>query len=133
MCKAGRYYYRTLQIQVSDTNYTVPMVYLVDQVEQGVCVLRMRPLDPESDNHCSTVCGMPNTCTYASVILGLPFLHRYCVSYDPAAGRVGLSNLLEADGDEGGYSNGNRAYDASSAVSIGPEYRVEWQQASWVG
>ncbi|KAH7710656.1 hypothetical protein AAVH_22063, partial [Aphelenchoides avenae] len=86
------------------TSYTIPIAYLVDQLTQNECVLRMRPLDPASDNYCSTVCGKPITCTETSVILGLPFLHRYCVSHDPGGRKVGLHNLLSVDGDEGHQS-----------------------------
>ncbi|KAH7721715.1 hypothetical protein AAVH_10793 [Aphelenchoides avenae] len=61
------------------TSYTIPMVYLVDQVEQDVCVLRMRPLDPGTDNYCSTLCG------------------------NPTERSVGLYNLLNEGDDEGKY------------------------------
>ncbi|KAH7697216.1 hypothetical protein AAVH_35702, partial [Aphelenchoides avenae] len=85
---------KRLVIDLGRTGLTIPIVHLVDLLAPDVCVLRMRPLDPGTDNYCSTVCGMPSTCTDSSIILGLPLLHRYCVSYDPRIQRVGFYDLI---------------------------------------
>ncbi|KAH7707139.1 hypothetical protein AAVH_25633 [Aphelenchoides avenae] len=69
-----------LRIAVNDHHFFVAVPYLVDKVDSG-CVLRMRPL-LATENFCETVCGWGPECAANTIILGLPFLHSYCLSYD---------------------------------------------------
>ncbi|KAH7705476.1 TK/KIN6 protein kinase [Aphelenchoides avenae] len=68
------------QITVNDNHFFVTVPYLVDKVDSG-CVLRMRPL-LATENFCERVCGWGTACAANTIILGLPFLHNYCLSYD---------------------------------------------------
>lgn len=73
-----------------DVDFFVTIPYLVDKLDSG-CVLRMRPL-LATDDFCDTVCGFGTDCVANSIILGLPFLHNYCVSYDWDA--IYLDNIV---------------------------------------
>ncbi|KAH7689646.1 hypothetical protein AAVH_40355, partial [Aphelenchoides avenae] len=72
-----------LRIAFNDNHFFVTVPYLVDKVDSG-CVLRMRPL-LATENFCETACGWGTECAANSIILGLPFLHSYCLSYDRGA------------------------------------------------
>ncbi|KAH7714957.1 Protein F09A5.2 [Aphelenchoides avenae] len=95
-----------LTFTIDNVTYPLEFAYLVDQYGDE-CVLRVRPFDVDIVKYCDTTCSgyFANLCPTMKVegVLGLPFLHRYCVRYDHAqqTSRIGGQKNILKDCDYG--------------------------------
>ncbi|KAH7711896.1 tyrosine-protein kinase F09A5.2-like [Aphelenchoides avenae] len=75
------------ELRINHIQYKLEYPYLVDRVGDE-CVLLVRPSDSLGNEYCKRFCGnsveAPYNCSASNfgIVLGLPFLHRFCLYHD---------------------------------------------------